>query len=82
MGKISSNRSWSSAFWFCSTANFTNYTNSFYSFDNNRNIALINRAYCIENPKGHKGYGELVWGLTASDTPGGYRAAQSAGQAN
>jgi hypothetical protein len=43
-------------------------------FENNRNISLINRAYCIENPGNHKGYSELVWGLTASDTPGGYRA--------
>jgi len=43
-------------------------------FENNRNITLINRAYCMDNPNGHKGYGGLVWGLTASDTPGGYRA--------
>lgn len=28
---------------------------------------LINRAYCIDNPKGYKGYGEQCWGLTASD---------------
>ena len=43
-------------------------------FENNRNISLINRAYCRENPNNHKGYSNLVWGLTASDTPGGYRA--------
>jgi hypothetical protein len=43
-------------------------------FENNRNISLINRAYCIENPKGHDGYGELVWGLTASHSPDGYQA--------
>ena len=43
-------------------------------FENNRNITRIHRAYCIENPGKHKGYGKLVWGLTASDTPGGYRA--------
>jgi hypothetical protein len=43
-------------------------------FENNRNISLINRAYCAENPNNHKGYSNLVWGLTASDTPGGYRA--------
>ncbi|MHC4585010.1 MAG: glucoamylase family protein [Planctomycetota bacterium] len=43
-------------------------------FENNRNISLINRAYCMENPDSHKGYSNLVWGLTASDTPGGYRA--------
>jgi len=43
-------------------------------FENNRNISLIHRAYCIENPKSYKGYGELVWGLTSSDGPEGYRA--------
>ena len=43
-------------------------------FENNRNITRIHRAYCIANPGGHKGYGANVWGLTASDTPGGYQA--------
>jgi hypothetical protein len=43
-------------------------------FDNNRNIALINRAYCIANPKHFKGYGADAWGLTAADTPHGYEA--------
>lgn len=43
-------------------------------FKNNRNITLINRAYCITNPGEHEGYSQDVWGLTASDTPGGYRA--------
>ncbi|NOZ32845.1 MAG: T9SS type A sorting domain-containing protein [Alphaproteobacteria bacterium] len=43
-------------------------------FDNNRNISLINRAYCIDNPGGHSGYSELVWGLTSSDDPWGYSA--------
>jgi hypothetical protein len=43
-------------------------------FENNRNISLINRAYCMENPDNHKGYSSLVWGLTASDTPAGYAA--------
>jgi exo beta-1,2-glucooligosaccharide sophorohydrolase (non-reducing end) len=41
-------------------------------FENNRNLALINRAYCIENPGHHKGYGPDSWGLTASDGPRGY----------
>jgi exo beta-1,2-glucooligosaccharide sophorohydrolase (non-reducing end) len=41
-------------------------------FDNNRNIALINRAYCVANPKHFAGYGADAWGLTASDGPGGY----------
>lgn len=46
------------------------YTNSY--FENNRNIALINRAYCIANPKHYAGYGPDAWGLTASDGPTGY----------
>ena len=41
-------------------------------FENNRNIALINRAYCIANPKHFEGYGADAWGLTASDGPEGY----------
>jgi hypothetical protein len=41
-------------------------------FDNNRNIALINRAYSISNPKHFEGYGPNAWGLTASDGPSGY----------
>ena len=41
-------------------------------FENNRNIALINRAYCIANPKHFPGYGANAWGLTASDGPNGY----------
>jgi hypothetical protein len=32
----------------------------------NRNHTLINRQYCIENPKKYRGYGEHSWGLTAS----------------
>jgi len=49
------------------------YTASY--FDNNRNIALINRAYCIANPKHYAGYGADAWGLTASDGPADYVAA-------
>lgn len=41
-------------------------------FDNNRNIALINRAYSIADPKHFAGYGPDAWGLTASDGPDGY----------
>ena len=41
-------------------------------FENNRNMALINRAYCIANPKHFPGYGPNAWGLTASDGPQGY----------
>ena len=36
--------------------------------------ARINYRYCLENPKGWKGYGRNVWGLTACDVPGGYAA--------
>ncbi len=50
------------------TDRFCNY------FENNRNITLINRAYCVANPDNHKGYSDICWGLTASDTPGGYTA--------
>ncbi len=39
-----------------------------------RNHTLINRAYCIENPKKFKGYGENCWGLTAGDSYKGYVA--------
>jgi hypothetical protein len=43
-------------------------------FSNNRNIALINYRYCIENPLKHRGYGADAWGLTASDGLWGYSA--------
>ncbi len=38
---------------------YTNY------FRNNRNLALINRAYCMANPNQRAGYGENCWGLSA-----------------
>jgi hypothetical protein len=47
---------------------FTNY------FDNNRNMALINRAWVVANPKHFAGYSTANWGLTASDGPNGYLA--------
>ncbi len=40
--------------------NYANY------WEHNRNHVLINRQYCIENPKQYKGYGEGSWGLTSS----------------
>ena len=40
---------------------------------NSRHVQ-INRAHCIANPKGYKGYGESCWGLTASDGPEYYFA--------
>jgi hypothetical protein len=45
---------------------YTNY------FENNRNLALINRAYASDNPGKHKTYGADAWGITASDGPRGY----------
>jgi hypothetical protein len=35
---------------------------------------LINRAYCISNPKAFAGYSDECWGLTASDIQNGYSA--------
>ena len=39
-----------------------------------KNHTLINRAYCIENPKNYKGYSASCWGLTAGDSFKGYAA--------
>lgn len=39
-----------------------------------KNHTLINRAYCIANPKNYIGYNENSWGLTASDNMTGYDA--------
>lgn len=36
--------------------------------------ALINHAYCMENPRNYPAYSADCWGLTASDIPGGYSA--------
>jgi len=43
-------------------------------FGEMKNFTLINRAYCLRNPKGYKGYGENSWGLTASYSVNGYAA--------
>jgi hypothetical protein len=43
-------------------------------WQHNVNHTLINRQYCIENPKKFKGYGENCWGLTASYSVNGYAA--------
>jgi len=42
--------------------------------ENSRRATLAAREYCIANPGGWTGYGENLWGLTASDDPGGYLA--------
>ena len=39
-------------------------------FENSRRATLAQQAYCIANPGKLKGYGEMVWGLTACDGPG------------
>ncbi|MCX5632179.1 MAG: PA14 domain-containing protein [Phycisphaerae bacterium] len=56
--------------------NYCNY------FENSRNIALIDRAYCIDNPGNFTGYSSLVWGLTASWNPWGYGAQAPGGPDN
>lgn len=38
------------------------------------NHTLINRQWCIENPKKYKGYSDQCWGLTAGDSYKGYVA--------
>ena len=43
-------------------------------WEQNKNHTLINYAYCVDNPKKFKGYGENCWGLTASDNFEGYNA--------
>jgi hypothetical protein len=39
-----------------------------------KNHSLINRNYCVANPKGYMGYSKDCWGLTASDNHNGYSA--------
>jgi len=43
-------------------------------WEQNLNHTLINRAHCVRNPLGFKGYGVNCWGLTACDTYNGYDA--------
>jgi len=43
----------------------------------NTNHTLINRAYCLQNPKHYQGYGANCWGLTASYSVNGYAAHSS-----
>ena len=42
-------------------------------FENSRRATLIQQRYAIANPNGFTRYGKHVWGLTASDGPGGTR---------
>ena len=39
-------------------------------FENSRRAAYVQQQYAIRNPRGFKGYGEYIWGITASDGPG------------
>jgi hypothetical protein len=39
-------------------------------FENSRRATLVQQQYGIRNPRGYVRYGELCWGLTASDGPG------------
>jgi len=41
-------------------------------WEQNRNHTLINREYCIQNPKKFVAYSQDCWGLTASDDNTGY----------
>jgi hypothetical protein len=43
-------------------------------FENSRRATLAQRAYAVHNPGGWQGYGADIWGLTASDGPGDFRA--------
>ena len=43
-------------------------------WQHNVNHTLINRQYCLENPKNYTGYGENCWGLSASYSINGYAA--------
>ena len=39
-------------------------------FENSRRATLVQQRYAIRNPRGFEGYGEFVWGISASDGPG------------
>jgi hypothetical protein len=43
-------------------------------WEQNLNHTLINRQWCIDNPKKYKGYSKECWGLTAGDSYKGYVA--------
>ncbi len=38
-------------------------------FENSRRAVLAQHAYAVANPEGWRGYGRLLWGLTACDGP-------------
>lgn len=39
-------------------------------FENSRRATLVQREYATRNPRGHAGYDESAWGITACDGPG------------
>jgi len=39
-------------------------------FENSRRATFVQQQYGIRNPRGYARYGELCWGITASDGPG------------
>ncbi len=39
-------------------------------FENSRRATYAQQQYAMRNPRGFKGYGEYIWGITASDGPG------------
>jgi hypothetical protein len=43
-------------------------------FENSRRATLAQRAYSISNPGKFVGYSDSLWGITASDSPTGYKA--------
>ena len=43
-------------------------------FENSRRSTCLHREYARRNPHGYKGYGKDLWGLSASDGPGNFRA--------
>ncbi|TIN37394.1 glucoamylase family protein [Mesorhizobium sp.] len=43
-------------------------------FENSRRATYLHRAYARHNPSGYDGYGEALWGLSAGDGPGKFRA--------
>ena len=43
-------------------------------WQHNKNHVLIDYNYCVQNPKGYKGYGTNCWGLTAGYSIRGYAA--------
>lgn len=39
-------------------------------FENSRRATLVQQSYAARNPRNFRGYGPLMWGITASDGPG------------